>query len=172
MDHLREGIGLQGYGQKDPLIAYKKEGFKYFEMMMSQISVDVIKRLMSIQLAPQEAPEDALEQISEEFEEIEHNPSEPNAQIQYNLEADGSLSPVNSASPVKPLQRQQPAFLNQPRQPQPMTLSRGPVGSPLNQPQQPAFTKNAGGLSAVEEVGRNEPCPCGSGKKYKKCHGA
>ena len=55
MDHLREGIGLQGYGQKDPLIEYKKQGFRFFEMMMNQITGDVIRKLFAVQLAPQRA---------------------------------------------------------------------------------------------------------------------
>src|SRR5204863_3812402 len=63
MDHLREGIGLQGYGQKDPLIAYKKEGFRYFQMMMGQITGDVVRKLFAVQMASQEG---ILEDLEEE----------------------------------------------------------------------------------------------------------
>ena len=52
MDHLREGVGLQGYGQKDPLVIYKKEGFRFFEMMMNQITGDAVRKLFVVQMAP------------------------------------------------------------------------------------------------------------------------
>jgi preprotein translocase subunit SecA len=166
MDHLREGIGLQGYGQKDPLIAYKKEGFRFFQMMMDQITGDVIRKLFAVQMAPQEA----------EFEE-EFAMEEP--EMQYNLTADGSLVPAGPAAPSRPQRDPMAAaqaeenrgldlsrMMKQPRQ---MTFSRGPMesalgGAPVPQPA-------SGTLGGVAKVGRNDPCPCGSGKKYKKCHG-
>ena len=56
MDHLREGVGLQGYGQKDPLVEYKKQGYGFFEMMMNQITGDAVRKLYVVQLAQQPAP--------------------------------------------------------------------------------------------------------------------
>src|SRR5262249_1177817 len=56
MDHLREGIGLQGYGQKDPLVEYKKQGFGFFQMMMNQITGDVVRKLFAVQVAPDMNP--------------------------------------------------------------------------------------------------------------------
>lgn len=111
MDHLREGIGLRGYAQKDPLLEYKKEGFNYFNMMYSQISYDVVRRLFEVQVQREE-------QIEEMAPKEQH-----------------------------------------------MTFSHGdaPVAEPAR-----AAEKNVDG----DKVGRNDPCPCGSGKKYKKCHGA
>ncbi|MFN7685428.1 MAG: preprotein translocase subunit SecA, partial [Oligoflexia bacterium] len=89
MDHLREGVGLQGYGQKDPLIVYKKEGFRFFEMMMNQITGDVVRKLFSVQLAPQEDFEPEAQ--------MEHE----QPQMQYNLTAEGELVPAApSASPA------------------------------------------------------------------------
>ncbi len=115
MDHLRDGIGLRGYGQKDPLIEYKKEGYDLFAGMMERIKSDALERLFRVQAVRTEGPA----------------PSAP------------------PPPPVIP-------------QPQPkLTLNRGeePI---LSQPVQ----------RTDDKVGRNDPCPCGSGKKYKKCHGA
>jgi preprotein translocase subunit SecA len=111
MDHLRDGIGLRGYGQKDPLIEYKREGYDMFAAMMSRIKGDVLDRLFHIQVVRGEAP------------------------------------PPVAARPAVPLR---------------MSFNRGEEEP---KPQAPVHRTS-------EKVGRNDPCPCGSGKKYKKCHGA
>jgi len=117
MDHLRDGIGLRGYGQKDPLIEYKREGFDLFAGMMERIKSDTLDRLFHVQ---------AVRQSSE-----------------------GEASTPPPPPPV--ISRPQPK----------LTLSHGEetVSTPA-----PAQRSDA-------KVGRNDPCPCGSGKKYKKCHG-
>ncbi|MBH0190115.1 MAG: preprotein translocase subunit SecA, partial [Nitrospira sp.] len=118
MDHLRDGIGLRGYGQKDPLIEYKREGFDLFAGMMERVKSDTLDRLFHVQ---------AVRQTSE-----------------------GEAPTPPPPPPV--ISRPQPK----------LTLNRGdePVAAPT-----PAHR-------ADDKVGRNDPCPCGSGKKYKKCHGA
>jgi preprotein translocase SecA subunit len=112
MDHLKEGIGLRGYGQKNPLQEYQKEGFDMFEEMAHRIQEDVVQKLFTVEIAREHAAQD--------------------------LE------------------------VRQPR-PQRMVLSHGGEGM------------DAGRTAPVrregEKVGRNDPCPCGSGKKYKRCHG-
>jgi preprotein translocase subunit SecA len=118
IDHLKEGIGLRGYGQRDPLIEYKKESFELFQEMMERIQDRVVKFLWKIEVV-----------VEREGEEQQ-----------------------------RPAQRQRSPLPAPPRQ-QPMFFS----GSG---PAQPQTVKNR------EKVGRNDPCPCGSGKKYKKCHGA
>jgi preprotein translocase subunit SecA len=112
MDHLRDGIGLRGYGQKDPLIEYKREGYDLFAGMMERIKSDTIERLFLVQAV-----------------------------------REGE----RSAPPPPVLSRPQPK----------LTLNRGeePVSPPTVH-------------RSDDKVGRNDPCPCGSGKKYKKCHGA
>jgi preprotein translocase subunit SecA len=112
MDHLRDGIGLRGYGQKDPLIEYKREGYDLFAGMMERIKSDTIERLFLVQAV-----------------------------------REGE----RSAPPPPVLSR--PQFK--------LTLNRGeePVSAPTVH-------------RTDDKVGRNDPCPCGSGKKYKKCHGA
>ena len=116
MDHLRDGIGLRGYGQKDPLIEYKKEGYDLFAGMMERIKSDALERLFRVQAVRTEGPA----------------PSAP------------------PPPPVIP-------------QPQPkLTLNRG------DEP----ITAQAPAQRTENKVGRNDPCPCGSGKKFKSCHGA
>ncbi|MEX5218105.1 MAG: preprotein translocase subunit SecA [Nitrospiraceae bacterium] len=109
MDHLRDGIGLRGYGQKDPLIEYKREGFDMFSSMMDRIKSDVLDRLFRVQAVKGEEPP----------------------------------PPPVAAPPPR------------------MILNRGEESAVS-----PAAQRQA------DKVGRNDPCPCGSGKKYKKCHGA
>jgi preprotein translocase subunit SecA len=119
MDHLRDGIGLRGYGQKDPLIEYKKEGYDLFAGMMQRIKSDALERLFRVQAVRQEAP-----------------PEQQQA------------APPPPPPPV--IARPQPT----------LTLNRGEAA------EAPKTVERAD-----DKVGRNDPCPCGSGKKYKKCHG-
>ncbi len=112
LDHLKEGIGLRGYGQKDPLVEFKKEAFILFEDMMGRIDTETVRYLFLVQPA---RPED-------EAREIERR---------------------------------------QRRLQQEMQFQAGPAQAEEPKP-----------VRAGAKVGRNEPCPCGSGKKYKKCHGA
>jgi len=184
MDHLREGVGLQGYGQKDPLIEYKKEGFRYFGMMMTQITGDAVRKLYVVQMSQQPAPGSTpLEEMEEEFEEKDAFAHGEN--MQYNITADGELVPSSGAAVASP-NRAQPAQAPQPQQsgldiskmmrgPQKMNLSRGPMPGASSGGGAAAGTlgSGSGGVGTeVERVGRNDICPCGSGKKYKKCHGA
>jgi len=122
MDHLKEGIGLRGYGQRDPLIEYKKESFQMFEAMWDRIEEDIVRYLFLLQ--------PARERTSE------------------------------------PVPRQRP--------------SRLMFNDPGASPSVFARRESQGGANAAvktikrdaAKVGRNQPCPCGSGKKYKKCCGA
>ncbi len=171
MDHLREGVGLQGYGQKDPLIVYKKEGYRFFEMMMNQITGDVIRKIFAVQLA-----DPAL--FEEELEEPADMPP-----MQYNLTEDGNLVPIAgpaadvptaSASPQRGFQADEALARQQAQTARQMTFS-GSQGDLLSA--SPAFAGGtSGALSPMSgtdapKAGRNDPCPCGSGRKYKKCHG-
>ncbi|MEC4676216.1 MAG: SEC-C metal-binding domain-containing protein, partial [Nitrospirota bacterium] len=107
MDHLKEGIGLRGYGQRDPLVEYKKEAFDMFSEMSGRISSEIVTRLFKMQIRKDLEPE------------IKTRPRQLN--LNYNRNDRDAAG---------------------------QTVSRG------------------------KKVGRNEPCPCGSGKKYKRCCGA
>jgi preprotein translocase subunit SecA len=186
MDHLREGINLNAYGQKDPLIEYKKQGFNFFQMMMGQITSDVVRKIFAVQLAQADDMQHAHEGIEEVFEQdLEDEMAEtfPEQSMQYNIADDGTLVPADGSAPSEaeaaahpaPAQGVAPDLMSQMRAPRQMSLSRGPMGGGLlaaNGPMAEPMPSSAGGGSDVDKVGRNDLCPCGSGKKYKKCHGA
>jgi len=107
MDHLREGIGLRGYGQKNPKLEYKREGFAMFNDMMDSIYTESIKRLFSVQVVTEEA-----------VEKFEKKEQKKEAEVQKNTTAPVEKEPTKRTTP---------------------------------------------------KVGRNDDCPCGSGKKFKRC---
>jgi len=144
LDHLKEGIGLRGYGQRDPLVEYKKESFALFSAMRDRVEEEIVRYLWRLTPMIGEDP-----------------------------------SAVAIPAPRKP------------RTPPPMTLHapsaaasspfgaiRGNAGGATggSGPPRPARTGGDDTIRQVRrdepKVGRNDPCPCGSGKKYKKCHGA
>ena len=119
MDHLKEGIGLRGYGQRDPLVEYKREGFEIFDAMVDRIKEQGVLYLYRLQPVVSEA--------------------EPSAEAA----GDGQTPPRIRREALRPV-------------PKPSLRPSPP----------PAVAAKAG------KIGRNESCPCGSGKKYKKCCGA
>jgi preprotein translocase subunit SecA len=140
LDHLKEGIGLRGYGQKDPLVEYKKESFALFSAMKDRIEEEMVRYLW--RLTPM-------------------------------VGDDSGQAPVRQPSPRRPPQLTMSAHAPAPS---PFGAMRGGAASAVADPPRPART---GGDDVVKQVrrdepkvGRNDPCPCGSGKKYKKCHGA
>jgi preprotein translocase subunit SecA len=153
MDHLKEGIGLRGYGQKDPLVEYKRESFDMFEDMMTRFQEDTVRYLYLMQIiqrgepVPAGAPEQA--QVSPTGGPV----------IQVAGDGNGSRPSRSVATSVDDLeeafQRRKRRELEQARM----------AGAGDRQPVQQVVRSGA-------KIGRNDPCPCGSGKKYKKCHGA
>jgi preprotein translocase subunit SecA len=163
MDHLKEGIGLRGYGQQDPLVAYKKESFDMFEAMMERFQEDTVRFLFLMRIVgPDGQPVDIA---------ARPRPAIPAAPAVASADgADGNGHRALSAPPV------------------PLPPSRTPSTTideiekeferKKKRELEHARMAGAGDASAPqqrrmgEKVGRNDPCPCGSGKKYKKCHGA
>ncbi|MGC9198484.1 MAG: preprotein translocase subunit SecA [Acidobacteriaceae bacterium] len=169
MDHLKEGIGLRGYGQVDPLVEYKKESFELFEAMMMRFQEDTARNLFRMQiLAPDGTPIESLEQLS---------------RMQLPVPAPGSFNPPQRAPADA-----QPAAPSSPAAPPPVVPTRSPSTTidalerefQRNKQRDLAAARQAGGTATAtatqrrtgETIGRNDPCFCGSGKKYKKCHGA
>jgi preprotein translocase subunit SecA len=130
MDHLRQGIHLRAYAQKNPKQEYKRESFELFQQLLSNLKYEVVKFLSHVQIQRKDEAE-AIEQQRREAAEREHMAFQ-HAEASAIAEA-GTPLPEEAAS----------AGMEAPR-----TFTR----------EQP-------------KVGRNEPCPCGSGKKYKQCHG-
>ncbi len=147
MDHLREGIGLRGYGQHDPLVEYKRESFDMFEAMMERFQEETVRYLYLMQVieAPQPAPQRVL-------------PDDGDG---------GALAAVGTGArrlrAGNDLHRRDGRGLPAPQETRTGTGAHGRIGR---------SGPGAAGRSPGDKVGRNDPCPCGSGKKYKKCCGA
>jgi len=153
LDHLKEAIGLRGYAQKDPLVEFKKEAFALFEDMMARIDNETIRYLFHVQVqieGGQQPPGESTPQ-----------PRPPAPPPSRPLAAAASAAARVSETPA-----QLPAFAKemerkQQRQEKEMQYQTGAAQAEAPKP-----------VRAGAKVGRNDPCPCGSGKKYKKCHGA
>jgi preprotein translocase subunit SecA len=151
LDHLKEGIGLRGYGQRDPLVEYKKESFELFTAMRDRVEEEIVRYLWRLMPVAGEGVDGA---------QIPQRPA-PRRQAPITLNSPSS----QAASPFGAIGGgSAPAARS------------GGGGQGENGPPRPART---GGDDVVRQVkreepkvGRNDPCPCGSGKKYKKCHGA
>jgi preprotein translocase subunit SecA len=153
LDHLKEGIGLRGYGQKDPLVEFKKEAFTLFEDMMARIDNETVRYLFHIQVQQGEPPQQ-LEQRPEP-----PRPPRPDARNAMASAAarasSGDGEPQHLPSVAREIERKQA------RQQRDLQYQTGAAQAEAPKP-----------VRAAAKVGRNDPCPCGSGKKYKKCHGA
>jgi preprotein translocase subunit SecA len=135
MEHLRDGIGLRGYGQRDPKQEYKKEGYDVFITMMAATSSNVCSKLFKASVRK----ENDIERMEREDAE-KHAAQQRAMQMRHGGELAGGDEPPAAAAP-RPAARPQPRVQVQP------VRREGP------------------------KIGRNDPCPCGSGQKFKKCHG-
>jgi preprotein translocase subunit SecA len=154
MDHLKEGIGLQSYGGKDPLIEYKREGFSMFNELLGRIKEDSLKLLLLVQKVD---PDDELfESTLPSNIKEEHPEFDPQKAV--------AAAPVAVPQPQAMMgQNAAPAF-GAPMGGQPWETQGGQYQQPV--------AKVATVRRDEPKVGRNDPCYCGSGKKFKKCHGA
>ena len=177
MDHLKEGIGLRGYAQQDPLVAYKKESFEMFEAMMMRFQEDTCRHLFRMQIiGPDGTPIESAEQLANAQAHSAAIAQAQQAQQQLpigglptsappqhtNAPAARQSTPVSDRAPSTTIDALEREF--QKKKQRELEQARS-VGS---------GTSSNGNTPRVtgEKVGRNDPCPCGSGKKYKKCHGA
>ena len=135
LDHLRQGINLRAYGQRDPLNEYRREAFDLFEEMLNRVRETVTSTLAQVEFQLESVPDDMLFQQQAAFQETRLDPALAGEQ-EVAYEPDGELL---TRAPVR---------------------TRAPVGAV--DPQDPA---------TWGKVPRNAPCPCGSGRKYKHCHG-
>jgi preprotein translocase subunit SecA len=135
LGHLREGVGLRGYGQRDPLVEYKNEAFQMFDRLVKQIDYEIIRRIFRIQVARR--PAEAV--ARRPAEALAKGGPTPPQDIQENIDTSDMTG-----------------------------LAQAPAATPTPQPVGPASP--TGGPVKTKKLGRNDPCPCGSGKKYKKCH--
>jgi preprotein translocase subunit SecA len=172
LDHLKEGIGLRGYGQKDPLVEFKKEAFVLFEDMMARIDNETIRYLFHIQVQQAERPPDEM-QLRPEAQQPELQAQRvpavaqphvgPRAAVANAATRAGEPAPVLAgAGAGRPQRLPEVARQLERRQQRQQDLQYQAGGAPAEAPKP---------VRAGAKVGRNDPCPCGSGKKYKKCHG-
>ncbi|HZL25305.1 MAG TPA: preprotein translocase subunit SecA [Acidobacteriaceae bacterium] len=153
MDHLKEGIGLRGYAQQDPLVAYKKESFDMFESMMMRFQEDTSRHLFRMQiLAPDGTPIETQEQLTR----LQSAPP-PTSRV-----IEGNAPPV---IPTRPPQTTIDALEKEFARKKQRELEAAKMAGGSAAASTPA-PRNAGA-----KIGRNDECFCGSGKKYKKCHG-
>jgi preprotein translocase subunit SecA len=150
LDHLKEGIGLRGYAQKDPLVEFKKEAFVLFEDMMARIDNETIRYLFHIQVQQGEPPQ----QQAQRQEPVRQQVSGAQAAV-ASAAARASEAPQRLPAFAREMERKQE------RQQKDLQYQTGPAQAEAPKP-----------VKVGAKVGRNDPCPCGSGKKYKKCHGA
>jgi preprotein translocase subunit SecA len=156
MDHLKEGIGLRGYGQHDPLVEYKRESFDMFEAMMQRFQEDTVRYLYLMQIL--ERPPDAGAGGPPPSAPVGQGPG-PGTPGQHDGDGNGRRPSRIVSTSADELEE---AFMRRKRRELEQARMAGAGDA---QPVQQV-------VRGQEKVGRNDPCPCGSGKKYKKCHGA
>jgi preprotein translocase subunit SecA len=143
LDHLKEGIGLRGYGQRDPLVEYKRESFDLFTAMKARIEEAIVRYLMWLRPVIQEEAAAVPRAVARRATPLTMNKADAASAF-----GTARASAAAVASPRAASGRQAPV---------------------------PARTGGDDVIKTVRreepKVGRNDPCPCGSGKKYKKCHG-
>jgi preprotein translocase subunit SecA len=143
LDHLRQGIHLRGYAQKNPKQEYKREAFELFAAMLDAVKLEVTRVVMNVQIQSPEQLEQAAEQYEEQGSHLE------NVEFRHAEFAEAAAPAAAEAATA--------AMIGD-------AMSHGSHGSS----HAVASDVNA---DNVPKVGRNDPCPCGSGKKYKQCHG-
>ncbi len=136
MDSLRDGIGLRGYGQRDPKLEYKREGYEMFHDLLTRIKEGAFRAFTRLRVQPQEVDGDQVQPVDEDLEEVS------------SAEESVPLPSVNAAGEFQHKEQ----------------ISNLTYSGTEEESQTPAHS--------AKTVGRNDPCPCGSGKKYKKCCGS
>jgi preprotein translocase subunit SecA len=155
MAHLREQVAFSGFAQRDPLIEYQDRGFRKFQLLLNNIESSIVRTLLQIDFK-QFAPRQVLEQAEEGLENLTTNEAEIEGELTktgVGREASSAAATLTGGdllkAPPAPGTRPGPTVRLQPR----------PIAPP------------AASAKQMPQVGRNDPCPCGSGKKFKKCHG-
>ena len=159
MDHLKEGISLRGYAQRDPLVEYKRESFDMFEAMMLKFQEDTVRFLFRMQILGPDG--EAVTVTPTARREVPKAPPVASAAQPLTLDAAPREIAIPTRAPTTTIDALEKEF-HRKKQRELAAATRAGAGD-ASQPTQ----RRTG-----EKVGRNDPCPCGSGKKYKKCHGA
>jgi len=161
MDHLKEGIGLRGYGQKDPLVEYKKESYQLFQDLMGRIEDETVRYLYFIRFESG-APELPFPTDDNEYDEDEEGEDSAAAAAEAaRLERERQQLAAQAAAQLTATDLTRNIQKKKERELAELSFGNGDGSA--------AETKT---VVKGKKIGVNDPCPCGSGKKYKKCHGA
>jgi preprotein translocase subunit SecA len=149
LDHLRQGIHLRGYAQKNPKQEYKREAFELFEALLNIVKTEVTRVVMNVQIQSPEQLEQAAEQYEEQGSQL------ANVEFRHAEFADEAATETAAAvaAPASAAANATAQMVSHAMRHGVHAASAAPVAG------------------SVPKVGRNDPCPCGSGKKYKQCHG-
>ena len=164
MDHLKEGIGLRGYGQHDPLVEYKKESFEMFEAMMQRFQEDTVRYLYLMQILERPVsssgpPDEGAGGAGLGPDGTRMGGPEAGVRVPRGGDGNGKHPPRMVSTSADELEE---AFLRRKRRElEHARMAGAGDAAPVQQV-----------VRSQQKVGRNDPCPCGSGKKFKKCHGA
>ncbi|NKJ48769.1 preprotein translocase subunit SecA [Burkholderia sp. SG-MS1] len=144
LDHLRQGIHLRGYAQKNPKQEYKREAFELFAAMLDAVKLEVTRVVMNVQIQSPEQLEEAADQLEEQGSHLE------NVEFRH-----AEFAEAAAAAPIAA-----------------EAATAAMIGDAMSHGHGAASQATVNvGADNVPKVGRNDPCPCGSGKKYKQCHG-
>jgi preprotein translocase subunit SecA len=143
LDHLRQGIHLRGYAQKNPKQEYKRESFELFELMLQSIRNEVTRILMNVRIESADEAERVEQQVEQAAEAAYSNVSYTHADFAQAAAAAPDADPESLA----------------------LAVQEAPPTADAEAGKEQPFRRFG------HKVGRNDPCPCGSGKKYKQCHG-
>jgi preprotein translocase subunit SecA len=147
MDEMRQGIGLQAYGQQDPLVAYKREAHDMWTQLQGNIRNRIVRSIYHVEIAPQTRPQPTAPPVT--------------------IATQPAAAETNGGTP-----QLVPAGASDDRVQRAAATALG-VKAPRNlRTNQPGESNGGTTVVAAQKVGRNDPCHCGSGKKFKKCHGA
>ncbi len=146
MDYLREGIHLRGFAQIEPLVAYKNEAFELFRDLMNSIWGDFARMIFHVEVTVQEDPAQAVP------------PPAPRRPSSARSSATGGASVTYSGGGMA--------------QPSALAMAAAAGQAEYGEDDPPPRPVEQRRVDESEQIGRNDPCWCGSGKKYKKCHGA
>ena len=168
MDQLRKGIGLRSYGQTDPVIAYKQEGFAMFDEMVERIQERTIRFLLKCQIKAQPRPVQRIFPSANRAAQ----PAQQSPQSAQPSAVSSEQGNKQTEQPAQASQNTQPATSQQSEPVETVGAETLPKAVDVDSLRTSGDTKfNPATIRKDKKIGPNDPCPCGSGLKYKKCHG-
>ncbi len=169
MDQLRKGIGLRSYGQTDPVIAYKQEGFAMFDEMVERIQERTIRFLLKCQIKAQPRP---VQRIFPSANRAAQPAQQSPQSAQPSAVSSEQGNKQTEQQPAQASQNTQPAASQQSEPVETVGAETLPKAVDVDSLRTSGDTKfNPATIRKDKKIGPNDPCPCGSGLKYKKCHG-